>query len=609
MRAILKKHFGYDAFRPLQAEIISHVRRRRDALVLMPTGGGKSLCFQLPALMFDGLTLVISPLISLMKDQVDALQANGIAAAQINSAVEDAAVGDIKRQAESGRLKLLYVAPERLRMPSFRAWLTTVTVSLIAIDEAHCISEWGHDFRPEYRHLRALRKDFPDAPTLALTATATARVRLDIIEQLGLRQSKVFQSSFNRPNLRYAVRPKRNAFPVLVDILRQDRHASAIIYCFSRASTATLAGKLRRQGFMAEAYHAGLDGDIRRQTQERFIRDETRIIVATIAFGMGIDKPDVRLVVHYDLPKSIEGYYQETGRAGRDGLPSQCILFWSYGDVMKHRWFIRAIADRTEQRRVEEKLQQMAQYCEQRSCRRKFLLNYFGERWTEANCRGCDVCLPSAAPEATSMPAPTFDRELFEQLRQLRTRLAGQRRVPPFVIFGDRSLQEMASYYPQSLASFARLYGVGQRKITDFGPHFIQLIRRYAAGKNISELARPAWRERGLDATDISGTTYEETKALVKRRLSITEMAQRRGLAPTTIIGHLERLRQADPALNLDYLRPESTRLAVMAAAFKKSGGLSLSPVRGLLGEEYSYDELRLARMFLQSKMTDYGSL
>lgn len=598
MRTLLKKHFGYDQFRPLQAEIISHVRARRDALVLMPTGGGKSLCFQLPALMSAGVAVVVSPLISLMKDQVDALRANGIAAAQINSAIDSAAIEAIKQQAESGQLKLLYVAPERLAMPSFRSWLATIDISLIAIDEAHCISEWGHDFRPDYRTLNTLRRDFSGVPMLALTATATDRVRQDIIAQLRLRQPQVFVSSFNRPNLAYAVQPKQDAFAAVVNILGQDRHASTIIYCFSRRGTETLAHKLIQQGFAAEAYHAGLDSIVRRDTQERFIRDETQIIVATIAFGMGIDKPDVRTVIHYDLPKSVEGYYQETGRAGRDGLPSQCLLFWSFGDVMKHRFFIREIEDQTEQQRVEEKLQQMVQYCELRSCRRRYLLKYFGEQFTADNCQGCDICLPAVAPIGAPLPSAAFNRELFEQLRQLRTKLADQRRVPPFVIFGDRSLQEMATFYPHSLASFARLYGVGQRKIADFGPQFIELIRNYATSRNLKELAHPGL-DRGTTTESFLGETYEETAKLVKQQLSVAEIAKRRGLVTGTIMGHIEKLRLADPNLNLDYLRPASARFTKIITAFHQSGGTSLSPVREILGEEYSYDELRLARLFL----------
>lgn len=596
MLALLKKHFGYDTFRPLQAEIIEHVRQQRDALVLMPTGGGKSLCFQLPAIMSDGVTVVVSPLISLMKDQVDALKANGIDAAQINSAIDVDAIEKIKLKTESGQIKLLYVAPERLAMPSFRLWLKTINISLFAIDEAHCISEWGHDFRPDYRTLNNLRQNFPDIPMLALTATATDKVRQDIVQQLKLRQPKIFISSFNRPNLSYVVQPKRDSFPILVNILRQDPHASVIIYCFSRAGTEKLAAKLKQRGFSVEAYHAGLDSNLRRRTQERFIRDETRIIVATIAFGMGIDKPDVRLVVHYDLPKSVEGYYQETGRAGRDNLPSQCILFWSVGDIMKHRYFIREIDDFEEQQRVEEKLQQMVQYCRLTSCRRKYLLHYFGEEWSENNCKGCDICLPSATSDVTS--PQNFNCDLFEQLRQLRTRLAEQRRVPPFVIFGDKSLQEMATYFPQSLESFAGLYGVGQRKISDFGSQFIMIIRDFAANHNVKEIPHP--ENNGNTSTEsFLGDTYEETATLVKLKLPVAEIANRRHMVPGTIMGHIEKLRLADPALDLDYLRPASARFAVISAAFKKSGGTSLSPVREILGAEYSYDELRLARMFV----------
>lgn len=598
MRATLKKHFGYEDFRPLQAEIIAHVLERRDAVVLMPTGGGKSLCFQLPALLFDGLTLVVSPLISLMKDQVDALRANGIAAAQLNSSLPPDEQSAVEEQAVTGQLKLLYLAPERLAQSSFREWLGNVPVSLIAIDEAHCISEWGHDFRPDYRNLHLLREQFPDVPVIATTATATKRVRADIVTQLNLRSAKIFQSSFNRPNLTYRVVPKRQAFSALVGLLQQQPEASAIIYCFSRKGTEDLATKLRRHHISAEPYHAGLDQDTRRQTQDRFIRDEVRTVVATIAFGMGIDKPDVRLVVHYDLPKSIAGYYQETGRAGRDNLPSQCVLFYSYGDVRKHRFFSDQIADPAERRRVERQLDQVVQYAEFRSCRRKFLLEYFGEPWGQENCRGCDICLPSLASDATATPAIAYDQQLFEQLRVLRKSLADAQHVPPFVIFGDRTLHEMATYFPGTLASFAQLYGVGQRKVESYGSQFIDLIGRYAGEHQRSEIPHPSHRPMVSDNV-ILGSTYEVTAAMIRQQLPIGEIATRRGLAPSTIMSHLERLHRAGTDPNLDYLRPGRVRLAVISAAFKQSGGWALTPVRELLGEEYSYDELRLARLFL----------
>ena len=329
MLNLLKTHFGFERFLPLQEEIIRGVLAQKDALVLMPTGGGKSLCFQLPALMLPGLTLVISPLIALMKDQVDALQANGIPAEFINSTLSYAEIAQIQRQAQAGKIKILYVAPERLAVSEFQHFLQQITVSLIAIDESHCISEWGHDFRPDYRNLKSLRQIFPEVPVMALTATATQKVREDIIGQLSLEQAQIFISSFNRPNLSYAVLPKKAAYEQLLDLLREHRQDSAIIYCFSRKDTERLAADLRREGFKARPYHAGLESGKRRTNQEKFIRDEIQIIVATIAFGMGIDKPDVRLVIHYSLPKSIEGYYQETGRAGRDGAaePVRAVLF------------------------------------------------------------------------------------------------------------------------------------------------------------------------------------------------------------------------------------------------------------------------------------------
>ena len=329
---LLKSRFGYDSFLPLQEEIVRHVLGKDHCLVLMPTGGGKSLCYQLPALCLDGLTLVVSPLIALMKDQVDALRANGIPAAFVNSSMTASEIGSIHTAALMGRIKILYIAPERLAVPGFVSFLDSASVSLLAIDEAHCISEWGHDFRPDYRNLKALRARFPDVPCIALTATATERVREDIVTQLDIPDGKTFLSSFNRHNLSYSVLPKSDQFSELLKLLKRHKGESAIIYCFSRKGTEELVADLGEEGFDALPYHAGLDPATRRSNQERFIRDETPIIVATIAFGMGIDKPNVRLIVHYDMPKSVEGYYQETGRAGRDGLPSDCVLFYSPGD-------------------------------------------------------------------------------------------------------------------------------------------------------------------------------------------------------------------------------------------------------------------------------------
>ena len=342
---MLKTHFGYDAFLPLQEEIVGSVMAGRDTFALMPTGGGKSLCYQLPALALPGLTLVVSPLIALMKDQVDGLEANGIPAGFINSTQTSAELSQVVRRVRAGEIKLLYVAPERANEPRFTDFLQTLSVSLVAIDEAHCVSEWGHEFRPAYRELRNLRRFCPDAPVIALTATATRQVRADILSQLGLQEPGTFVSSFNRPNLTYSIVPKERNLSSLLTLLEKYRGESAIIYCGSRKDTEEMALTLRERGFTAEPYHAGLEPDVRRATQERFIRDRTPIVVATIAFGMGINKPDVRLVAHYDIPKSIESYYQETGRAGRDGLPSECVLYFSYAGKSRQEFFINQVED------------------------------------------------------------------------------------------------------------------------------------------------------------------------------------------------------------------------------------------------------------------------
>jgi len=482
----LKRHFGYDAFRPLQEEIIRHVLDGKDCLALMPTGGGKSLCFQMPALVGGGVTIVVSPLIALMKDQVDQLRTNGVEAAFINSSLDGAEIDAVKRKALAGQLRLLYVAPERLATPDFRAFLSKLDVKLVAVDEAHCVSEWGHDFRPEYRNLTVLRMEFPNVPTIALTATATMEVRQDIIRQLHLRSPKTFISSFNRPNLTYSVAPKRKGWAGLYATLEKYRGESAILYCFSRKDTEALAKELRAKGFKAAPYHAGLTPDLRARTQDRFIKDEIDIVVATIAFGMGIDKPDVRLVAHCDLPKSVEGYYQETGRAGRDGLPSECVLFFSYGDRRKQMFFINGMEYGPARDEAQKKLDAVIRYGDLKSCRRRFLLSYFGETPGTENCGGCDVCLGTTireepvAKKKASVVVSDGDAALFERLRALRKRLAAIRRVPPYMIFGDVSLRAMASQRPVTRQEFSVITGVGEKKLQTFGDVFLQTIRDHA---------------------------------------------------------------------------------------------------------------------------------
>ena len=402
----LKQSFGFTAFRPLQEEIVLDALSGRDVFALLPTGGGKSLCFQLPALMKPGLTVVVSPLISLMKDQVDALQESGIAATFLNSAL---AAGEGRKRLRGlhlGEYKLLYAAPERLMLSGMLEDLKQWNVNLIAIDEAHCISEWGHDFRPEYRQLSSLRDHFPGVPIMALTATATERVREDIARQLRLDDSRTYVASFNRPNLTYRVISKSKPYEQVREFVRNRRNESGIVYCFSRKSAESVAERLTEDGIRALPYHAGLTAKERERNQELFLRDEVRVIAATIAFGMGINKPNVRYVVHYDLPKNIEGYYQETGRAGRDGLPSECLLLFSAADVVKQNGFIDEKPTLQEQQIAREQLQKMAHYAESSDCRRVTLLRYFGEEWPEASCGGCDNCLT---------PRETIDGTLVAQ--------------------------------------------------------------------------------------------------------------------------------------------------------------------------------------------------
>ena len=713
MQELLKSHFGFDAFLPLQEEIIASVMGGRDTFALMPTGGGKSLCYQLPALALSGLTLVVSPLIALMKDQVDGLKADGIDAAFINSSLSSQEMSSVQQQVRRGGTKILYVAPERVTLPGFQRFLTGLDVSLIAIDEAHCISEWGHDFRPAYRELKGVRQSFADVPAIALTATATKRVREDILSQLGLRQPNVFISSFNRPNLTYAVEPKKDALAALLRLLDKHRGESAIIYCASRRATEETAEALSERGYTAEPYHAGLEPEVRRATQERFIRDQIPIVVATIAFGMGIDKPDIRLVVHYDLPKSLEGYYQETGRAGRDGMPSECVLYYSYGDKTKQEFFINQVEDSDEQGRARLKLDQMIGLCTLQTCRRKFLLEYLGEEWPEENCGGCDVCLlPREEYDATEIAqkvlsavvrtgerfgaghvisvllgaatknvvswghdqlsvfgiasqnssdelkelfaslgskglletavgqyptislspkgrsflktrdslvltrainpngggsklgsgGPAYDVKLFNQLSALRKQIADQRGVPAYVIFGNKTLQDMARKAPRTVEEFAGVSGVGEAKLKDLSEPFVALISGYVEANGLPEYAAsPSEKSASRKpASGIIGQTVRETGRLVSAGASLTDVSEKRGLSERTILGHLERLVESGVHVDLDHLMPAPERQHQIEEAFESSGESLLRPVRDMLGEDYDYTELQLVRIGMQ---------
>lgn len=654
-RVALQKYFGYRDFRPLQLEIIEQVYAGADALVLMPTGGGKSMCYQLPAVTMPGTAVVVSPLISLMKDQVDALLASGISAAFINSSMDSEAIRKVEADYEGGRLKLLYVSPEKLLSAGFFAFLRRTKVSLFAIDEAHCISAWGHDFRPEYTQLKQLKASFPEVSTLALTATADRLTRIDICEQLAIPQARQFVSSFDRPNLSLEVRPGRQRRQQIEQFIRQHPEEAGIIYCLSRKQTEELAGKLREMGYDAECYHAGLAAEKRAKVQSDFVNDRTMIVCATIAFGMGIDKSNVRWVIHYVMPKNLENYYQEIGRAGRDGAAAATILFYSYSDYITLQEMIGQSPNSEVQL---AKLERMREYADALACRRRILLNYFSED-SGSNCGNCDICHhpperfdgTMVAQKALSAVArlqqnvgmnllidvlrgsqsqairqqgydriktygagrdisaydwnyylgqlinlgylfvahedynklklspaarrvlfeqekvalvrfQTFknrreeaDKEakatkgsavagvrdaLFEHLRALRKQLAQQQGRPPYTIFSDQSLAEMAAAKPTTALEFSQIAGVGEAKLHSYGDTFIDAICEFEG------IVRTAQRIQNGPAPVAkpkkAPQTARESLLLFQQGHSVEEIAAVRQLTTNSVTAHLASL-------------------------------------------------------------------
>lgn len=624
---ILKKQFGYAAFRLHQEAIINAVIAKKDTFVIMPTGGGKSLCYQVPALLLDGLTVVVSPLIALMKDQVDALRLNGIQAAYLNSSQTYQEQESILQDARNKKLKLLYLAPEKL-LGNAMALLHTLEsfgVALIAIDEAHCISHWGHDFRPEYLMLSNIKKMFPEIPIIALTATADKHTQKDIIEKLELKNPERFVSSFNRANIRYRVEPKKNnAFGKLLHFLEDRKDQAGIIYCLSRKSTEGLAADLELHGFKALPYHAGLDREQRAKNQEMFLRDEIKIIVATIAFGMGIDKSNVRYVVHMDLPKNIESYYQETGRAGRDGLDSEALLFFGYGDVMKMKRFAM-IENNPEQTEILlKKLDQMARYGQLASCRRKYLLNYFDEA-ASSYCGNCDVCLyqdqfsgeaekvhdiidsillgkfPRKPTNGEHKPAPSpYETGLLQDLKFLRRKLATEEKVAPYIILSDATLIEMATYLPHTLDELHRISGFGEVKLAKYGEQFLPAVRVYCHTRRLrsridQKIAKGALHRRPEREND----TKQQSLSLFRQGKSVEQIAEIRKLSPSTIESHLTFFVR-EGRLPVDELL-DSERVRMIRTAIEEVGGKMLWPIRNFLGDEYGFEEIKYVLADMES--------
>ena len=714
----LKKYFGFDTFKGKQEQIIKNVLEGKDTFVLMPTGGGKSLCYQLPAVMKSGTAIVISPLIALMKNQVDAMRNFSITdevAHFLNSSLSKSDIARVKRDVVSGRTKLLYVAPESLAKQENINFLKTIEISFYAIDEAHCISEWGHDFRPEYRKIRPVFDKIGRSPIIALTATATPKVQHDIQKNLGILDAEVFKLSFNRPNLYYEVKSKQDVAKDIIKYIKNNNGKSGIIYCLSRKKVEEIAELLKVNGIKALPYHAGMDSATRTSNQDKFLMEDVDVIVATIAFGMGIDKPDVRFVIHYDIPKSIEGYYQETGRAGRDGGEGNCITYYSYNDIVKLEKFMQG-KPVAEQEIGKQLLLETASYAESSVCRRRLLLHYFGEEYEEDNCEACDNCLhpkiqfegseavitvletilavkekfkadhianiiagrPTAAIKSYKhhklelfgageekderfwnmvirqaliakfltkdienygllkitpkglefLDGPTsfmltedhdyadtdddenvfglksaaVDEELFSILKDLRRKISKVKDVPPFVLFQDPSLEDMAIQYPITMDELQNITGVGAGKAQRYGKEFIEVIKKYVEEK---EIIRP------LDMVVKSVVNKSGIKVYIIQSIdmkkSLEDIAEAKGMDMSELISEIEAIVNSGTSINIDYyidsVIDEDRQHEVYSYFREKAESDSLEDAIKELGREFEEEEIRLIRIKFISEM------
>jgi ATP-dependent DNA helicase RecQ len=714
----LKKYFGFDTFKGNQEPIIMNVLSGRDTFVLMPTGGGKSLCYQLPAVMKKGIAIVISPLIALMKNQVDAMRnfsTDDDVAHFLNSSLTKTEIARVKKDVLSGKAKLLYVAPESLTKEENIEFLKNVDISFYAIDEAHCISEWGHDFRPEYRRIRPIIDMIGRSPIIALTATATPKVQHDILKNLSILDADVFKSSFNRPNLYYEVKSKQDVTKEIIKYIKNNAGKSGIIYCLSRKKVEEMAEVLKVNGIKALPYHAGMDSATRTLNQDKFLMEEVDIIVATIAFGMGIDKPDVRFVIHYDIPKSLEGYYQETGRAGRDGGEGNCIAYYSYNDILKLEKFMQG-KPIAEQEIGKQLLLETVSYAESSVCRRKLLLHYFGEEYLKENCEACDNCLhpksqfegneavvsvletilavkekfkadhianilsgkvtsaiksykhhkleffgigedkdekfwnmvirqaliakfltkdienygllkltekgmeflenptsfmlaedhdyADTTDEENAFGARTavVDEELFSILKDLRKKLSKQKDVPPFVIFQDPSLEDMAIQYPITIDELQNISGVGAGKAQRYGEEFIDIIKKYVEEK---EIIRP------LDMVVKSVVNKSGIKVYIIQSIDmkrpLDDIAEAKGLEMSELVSEIEAIVNSGTRLNLDYyvdmMIDEERQHDIYSYFREEAESDSLEEAIKELGNEFEEEEIRLVRIKFLSEM------